>query len=247
MHFSQHARGGVELFRGFREGGLKLFPERGPKFPNPPHPVIKDHTLSSVRLYDAMDANDFITDNVFRYAVEVNCWSKSPAEIPPLAHASATTLLGNIHITGGQSVLFDYRHPTGFNIAYNVSCENWDMKSEMNFARYQHISEVVRDRLYVAGGRDDFYEGSCNYIEAYDPVTDQWTIAFQAADLPVGLAEIPFGASVVQNKDCLHIIGGSPGSRKAIKYKIAANKVSAKHINLPETCERNVCALLTVQ
>ncbi len=27
---------GVELFRVHREGGLKFFPERGPKIPNPP-------------------------------------------------------------------------------------------------------------------------------------------------------------------------------------------------------------------
>ena len=36
LHFSRAAReGGVEFIRGYQEGGLKFFPERGPKFPNP--------------------------------------------------------------------------------------------------------------------------------------------------------------------------------------------------------------------
>ena len=36
LYFSRGARGGVELFRGQQEGGLKFFPEHGPKFPNRP-------------------------------------------------------------------------------------------------------------------------------------------------------------------------------------------------------------------
>ncbi len=205
----------------------------------------------SVRIdqaYNKWNASGEICSNLYRYSVERNSWTRCPIYISPFAHASAAILRGNIYITGGLQNCGDN----------SVSALNWtvaydgkhykELKREMHFAKCQHISEVVQDKLYVVGGRSADDNRALILIEVYDPVANQWSIASSSGNLGGDETSISFGASVMKEDDTLHIVGGTPYLADYVRYHVAENIISHPiYIQLPESCDRNVFARLIVQ
>ncbi len=220
-------------------------------------------SVSHTRRYDEL-LGGTLSNQMFRYSVEKNSWSvctsdETETRIPNFTQASAATLDNIIYITGGLThVGGDYVETLSSVIAYNPDTETHEMKAEMNHARCQHISHFFRGQLYVVGGRADRREtlGSRAQVEIFNTVANQWTVP-----RPDGLAAwslnlsqcVRFGASVVELKNTetqklgFYIIGGSPKYTKTILYRADGNIFTSTDIELPGTCERNICAALTIQ
>ncbi len=210
--------------------------------------------VSAQRRYYAFNTNSDIEigEQVHRYSVETDCWSRCPAGDEPLVHASAATLLGKIYITGGLTLQGEVPAVTSKStIMFDVDHGNYERKANMNSVRCQHISQVVGDKLYVLGGWEPSWSPLtntiCKNIEAYDPVANQWTIALTHRDIGTDAKYFKYGASVCLQGDSLVIVGGIPASPKCIRYNVTENKVTTQCIDLPRTCIRLVCAMLTVQ
>lgn len=113
---------------------------------------------------------------------------------------SSCVLNSKIYITGGGV-------NNGSNLAtlevYDIENNNWEVLSNMGYARRGHISEAIDDKIYTVGGISN--DEAINIIEEYDPIEDTWTNKGE-------LAENRFwhSSSVLNNK--IYITGGVKGT-----------------------------------
>ncbi len=203
-----------------------------------------------------------ISNQVFSYTVDQNSWSTCP-DMPfrPVCSAAAT-LQGHIYVTGGCKPKNQHVTAVPTVYSYDVNAKVWQTKPPMNQARCEHIANVVNNKLYVVGGRCPLGEYMRRNIrrvpevEAYDPVTNQWTITHEHYQPhPPPFPDVvkwgyPFGSCSLVLFDKIFIIGGGTLNEGILVYDTVENKMIRGYRIGAESSSRfdqMICAPLTVQ
>ncbi len=180
---------------------------------------------------------DKITPGVYIYGIPNNSWTKS-RNLPNRLVYSATTMLGNlVYVTGGYSSLEQNENSV---YAFDTKGKIWLTKAKMKHKRCQHTLDAVNGKLYAIAGRLVDMDPNCvASVEAYDPLSDQWTEVVHSGTSF-------FAASSLVNGSNIYIIGGSNHLKKMSVYEVDKNRVNNLGELLPSHCRRNVSALLTL-
>lgn len=127
------------------------------------------------QLYVYMSPSDPSKPNVlFRYNPATNSWVSRAA--PPMSHRGGVgeVINGKFYLAGSSSLS-----------VYNPASNSWATKATpLSGNRYGDAAAVLNGKLYLMAGSDAFSEGEgVPRVDAYDPLTNTWTIK---APLPIG-------------------------------------------------------------
>ena len=119
-----------------------------------------------------------VSDKNEEYDPTTNTWT-TKASIPTSRSNLATVTIQNkIYAIGGIANEYPWM-PIAKNEVYDPYTNTWATKAEMPTARTQMCANNVNDQIYVMGGFElvgpNDVEPS-NKTEAYDPITDTWTV-----------------------------------------------------------------------
>jgi N-acetylneuraminic acid mutarotase len=151
--------------------------------------------------------------NVYKYNPEKNTWQKG-GEIPAerrRAGAGAAEYDSKLYLVAG----IQHGHSSGttnmFDM-YDPETEKWTSLPDAPHIRDHCSATVVKDKLYVVGGRNTSYHETNNFmaffshtvtdVDCYDFKTGKWSTI--QARLPLGSG----GGAVVNLKDVLYYMGG---------------------------------------
>jgi N-acetylneuraminic acid mutarotase len=185
-------------------------------------PVVMHHFQAvpyknKVYILDAFSEGGFPNQipmaNVYMYDTEKDQWQKG-CEIPVnrrRAGAGAAEYNGKIYLVAG----IKFGHSSGTNNMFDVydpETNTWDSLADAPHIRDHCFAAVVKDKLYIVGGRNTSYRDPENKItffsqtvldvDCYDFKTRQWTTL--NAKLPLGSG----GGAVVNLNDKLYYMGG---------------------------------------
>ena len=118
-----------------------------------------------------------VSDKNEEYDPTTNTWT-TKASIPTSRSNLATVTIQNkIYAIGGIANEYPWM-PIAKNEVYDPYTNTWATKAEMPTARDSICANNVNDQIYVIGGFES--AGSTvkpsNKTEAYDPITDTWTV-----------------------------------------------------------------------
>ncbi len=171
--------------------------------------------------------------NVFSYNIQNNTWSQCRNLPEGLIYARAATLNNHVFVTGGYSA----NGTTDSVYAYDIKAKLWLTKAKMNYRRCQHTLDAVSGKLYAIGGR--IVDGrNITSVEAYDSLSNQWTVALIDGPELRGTSSL-----VIENK--IYIIGGYEPRNMSL-YEVDTKKVRCLTKELPSFSLRNVSAFLTL-
>ena len=119
-----------------------------------------------------------VSDKNEEYDLTTNTWT-TKASIPTSRSNLATVTIQNkIYAIGGIANEYPWM-PIAKNEVYDPYTNTWATKAEMPTARDSICANNVNDQIYVIGGfklvGPNDVEPS-NKTEAYDPITDTWTV-----------------------------------------------------------------------
>jgi N-acetylneuraminic acid mutarotase len=123
-------------------------------------------------------------------AVASNSWltrANMPGDARKNIVAASVTNAQNqtvLYVFGGRRVRADGRLGAQLRTvqAYNAATNSWSDKNPSPAPiEYSHGAEAIGGRIYIAGGKNGFYE-TLPYLWQYDPASDTWT---RKRDLPV--------------------------------------------------------------
>jgi N-acetylneuraminic acid mutarotase len=129
------------------------------------HPTVAQRVLSTVEEYDP----------------ETNVWRNRAPMPTPRNHTAAGVVDGKIYVIGGRiGAAFIAASSDLANVeAYDPATDTWSRPlAKMPTARSGLDVGVYKGRIYVAGGENqDFFQHTAYHaFEAYDPVTNTWSI-----------------------------------------------------------------------
>jgi N-acetylneuraminic acid mutarotase len=112
---------------------------------------------------------------------------------------------------------------------YDISSRTWRRGANMEVGRNHVASGVLRDRLYVIGGRPGPIAGNFKVAEKYNPDTDRWT---RIARLPTATS----GAAAAVAHGRVVVFGGekTDGSGRTIGATAAYNPRTNRWAVLPD-------------
>ena len=112
------------------------------------------------------------------YDPTTNTWAIKAAIPTGRSNLATVTIQNKIYAIGGSADEYPWM-PIAKNEVYDPSTNTWATKAEMPTARTQMCANNVNDQIYVMGGFElvgpNDVEPS-NKTEAYDPITDTWTV-----------------------------------------------------------------------
>ena len=131
------------------------------------------------------------------YDPTTNTWTVKAA-IPTSRSCLATVTVQNkIYAIGGIANEYPWI-PIAKNEVYDPYTKTWATKAEMPTARTQMCANNVNDQIYVIGGFES--AGSTvkpsNKTEAYDPITDTWTVKAEMPYPAVYHSSVVVGAKI---------------------------------------------------
>ena len=151
--------------------------------------------------------------NVYVYDPKVDKWTKG-ASLPDArkrASAGAAPYKDKLYLVAGIT----HGHTSGTNAmfdSYDPVANKWTALPDAPHARDHCSATVVKDKLYLVGGRNTSYHEPNNFmaffaktvldVDCYDFSTKKWTTL--DAKLPLGSG----GGAVVGYKDRLYYMGG---------------------------------------
>lgn len=147
-----------------------------------------------------------VYDSMWEFDPATNAWTaRTPLPIP-LAGMGSVTLNGKIYFIGGATSNSGWG--TNAVLIYDPAADSWATGAPMPTARYGLVCGVANGKIYACGGvipwePDPTLAASTKAVEAYDPVTNTWTIQ---ADMPVDLA-FPAGNGLGGK---MYVVGGFP-------------------------------------
>jgi N-acetylneuraminic acid mutarotase len=136
------------------------------------------------------------------YDPATNTWTKK-ADMPGARELLSTSVVGGkIYAIGGQ------REGGGFSGVFSTvemyvpATDTWTKKADAPLPRKVHSASVLKDIIYVFGGRTAIGGLPESFLFQYDPATDTWAAR---EDMPYRVANAP--ASTVDGR--IYLIGGS--------------------------------------
>ncbi len=124
----------------------------------------------------------------------------------PLArdHAGSAVVAGKIHVFGGRTD--GAADNVGQHDVYDPRTDTWTQAAPLTVPRSAGASGFINGRIIYAGGecKDAAAHTTYDEVEAYDPMTDKWTL----------IGKMPSGrhaAASVALGPVLYIIGGNSG------------------------------------
>ncbi len=145
--------------------------DRGIDMPTPRTEVTAANIDEAIYVIGGFDRNGEITDIVEMFNVTSNSWDSDIAPLPiPLHHTVACTFQNKIYVIGGYTG--DWI-PTNQLFIYDPITNSWSEGGPMPTARGSPNANFVNGTLYVIGG--DAHDHSLIVVEAYNPLTEQWT------------------------------------------------------------------------
>ena len=122
-------------------------------------------------------SNEGPSDKNEEYDPTTNTWTTKAALPTGRTWLAAVTVQNKIYAIGGHVDKYS-GIPTAKNEVYDPYSNTWTTKAEMPTARTEIRANNVNDQIYVIGGFES--AGSTvkpsNKTEAYDPITDTWTV-----------------------------------------------------------------------
>ena len=192
-------------------------------------PVVMHHFQAvpyknKVYVLDAFSEGGFPNQipmaDVYMYDTEKDQWQKG-CEIPASrrrAGAGAAEYKGKIYLVAGIKA----GHTSGTNNMFDVydpKTNTWDSLPDAPHIRDHCSATVIKDKLYVVGGRNTSYHEPNNFmsffsktvleVDSYDFNTGQWSTL--TAKLPLGSG----GGAVVNLNDRLYYMGGERATATA--------------------------------
>jgi N-acetylneuraminic acid mutarotase len=157
--------------------------------------------------------------NVYIYDTEKDVWTEGgtlPAERSRAA-AGAALYNGKLYLVAG----IRHGHSSGTSAMfdeYDPQAKQWKALADAPHIRDHCAAAVIKDKLYVAGGRNTSYHEPGNFmsffgktvleVDCYDFKTSQWSTL--PAKLPLGSG----GGSMVNLDDKLYYMGGERATDK---------------------------------
>jgi N-acetylneuraminic acid mutarotase len=157
--------------------------------------------------------------NVYIFNTEKDVWTEGgalPAERSRAA-AGAAAYGGKLYLVAG----IQHGHTSGTNAMfdeYDPQTNQWRALADAPHIRDHCAAAVIKDKLYIAGGRNTSYHEPDNFmsffgktvleVDCYDFKTAQWSTL--AAKLPLGSG----GGSMVNLDDRLYYMGGERATDK---------------------------------
>lgn len=167
------------------------------------HPGSKETFIHPARPHRSVDANEV-------YDPKTNTWEKRSPMPTPRNHAAAGMANNKIYIIAGRIGAAFITRGSSVNIVeeYDPDTDQWGpLKAPIPTARSAVAFGTYRGKIYVAGGEDQDSRklSAFRAVEAYDPVTNTWTIMPSMQFPRHGLA-----GAFVGNR--LHLVSGDAQS-----------------------------------
>jgi N-acetylneuraminic acid mutarotase len=138
------------------------------------HPGSKETFIHPARPHRAVDTNEV-------YDPKTNTWEARSTMPTARNHAAAGMVNNKIYIIGGRVGAAFITRGSSVNIVeeYDPATDQWGaLRPPMPTARSAVASGINRGKIYVAGGEDQDSRklSAFRAVEAFDPVTNTWTI-----------------------------------------------------------------------
>jgi len=131
------------------------------------------------------------------YDPTTNTWAIKAAIPTGRSKLVTVTIQNKIYAIGGSADEYPWM-PIAKNEVYDPYTNTWAAKAEMPTARTQMCANNVNDQIYVIGGFES--AGSTvkpsNKTEAYDPITDTWTVKAEMPYPAVYHSSVVVGAKI---------------------------------------------------
>ena len=174
------------------------------------HPGSKETSLHPARPHRAVDTNEV-------YDPATNTWEKRQTMPTARNHAAIGVVNNKIYVIGGRlgAAFITKAVNTGIVEEYDPASDQWGvMKASLPNARSAAAYGTYKGKIYVAGGEERSggpWQRTFRAVEAYDPVTNTWSLLPDMTFPRHGLA-----GDVLNGK--LHLVsgdaasGGAPGT-----------------------------------
>jgi N-acetylneuraminic acid mutarotase len=188
------------------------------------HPGSKETFIHPARPHRAVDTNEV-------YDPKTNSWEKRSPMPTARNHAAAGMVNNKIYIIAGRIGAAFITRGSSVNIVeeYDPVTDQWGpLKAAIPTARSAVAFGTYRGKIYVAGGEDQDSRqlSAFRAVEAFDPVTNTWTILPSMQFPRHGLA-----GAFIGNR--LHLVSGDAQS---------ASSGAETHVEYHDVLERRVLA-----
>ena len=177
-------------------------------------PVALDNAIYVLAAFSTNNfPNQTSMANVYKYDVEKDLWEKG-GEMPVdrrRAAAGAATYKGKLYLVNGITH-GHFSGTTNLFDSYDPVTQRWTVLPDAPHIRDHCAAAVVKDKLYVVGGRNTsfrdpenkifFYSQTVTEVDCYDFITGKWSTL--SAKLPLGSG----GGALVNLDDVLYYMGG---------------------------------------
>lgn len=139
-----------------------------------------------------------------------NRWERLEPMPEPRNYHTAALVGDEVFIIGGHDPRVEQLEEMtscSTTFCYSTASRTWSRRAAAPRARAFHACAVLKDRIYVIGGRDDSGR-LVSSVDVYSPMMDAWT---SFMDLPQCL----MGAAATAFRDRLWILGGVTSSQKS--------------------------------
>jgi N-acetylneuraminic acid mutarotase len=177
-------------------------------------PVSYQHKIYVLEAFSGGDyPNQGNLKNVYIYDTDKDSWTTGGSLPAARSRAAAGAALynGKLYLVSG----IQHGHSSGTTNMfdeYDPATDQWKALPDAPHIRDHCAASVIKDKLYVAGGRNTSYHEPNNFmsffsktvleVDCYDFKTGQWSTL--AAKLPLGSG----GGSMVNLRDKLYYMGG---------------------------------------
>ena len=147
------------------------------------------------------------TNLLSSYDIATDTWTHGGAGLPDAPGATQSEMGGGT-VNGIFYAMAGRNGPVSDTRAFDPATSTWASLTPMPTARGAPGFASLNGLLYAIGGRDGTTIGTGNILtsnEAYDPVTDTWTVL---APLPIAVSD-NYATVAINNK--IYVFGGSTG------------------------------------
>ena len=184
------------------------------------------------------------TDQFSAYDAKNDVWrvlSPLPAK---RHHITLSSVQGKVYAMGGfYGALPDWQVQSSIFV-YDPKLDVWASSGDMPTPRGEHVSAVVKDKIYIIGGRlaetpntkhiDDYVE--TRLTQVYDPKTNTWT---RLADAPTPRNSA--AAGVINGK--IYVVGGRQNQHDP-EGRLRLNNLNTLEVYDPETDQWQIKAAM---
>lgn len=138
------------------------------------------------------------------FDLATNEWTKKGSTPFEMNHFQGVTYKGEIYVVGGMTGSFPHEVPLTHIYIYNPAKDEWRKGAEIPATRRRGSggSVVYKNKIYtVCGITDGHWLGTVNWLDEFDPATQQWRTLANAPH-----ARDHFHAAIINNE--LYLAGG---------------------------------------